>query len=70
MQDDPVHAVFVLVLFGDEGVIVADAHFIRAGAVTVPGRQRKTGLFWGFFCIDGVYMLRRENHARAHVALR
>lgn len=44
MQDDPVHAVFVLVFFGNEGVIIAHAYFILAGAVTVPERGEQTSV--------------------------
>lgn len=49
MQDESVHAVFVLVFFGNEGVIIADAYFIRTGAVTVPDRKKETE---GFFFSD------------------
>lgn len=49
MQDESVHAVFVLVFFGNEGVIIADAYFIRTGAVTVPDRKKETEGFFFFF---------------------
>lgn len=41
MQDDSVHGVFVLVFFANEGVIIADAYFIRTGADTVPERKKE-----------------------------
>lgn len=42
MQDDSVHAVFVLVFLRNEGVIIADAYFVCACAIAVPERKKDT----------------------------